>query len=566
MTQPMDNLPHNLPSPTPSHHDPLDGLTDEQRDVAETNLSPGDLLLVQAFAGTGKTTTLRAMANKMYAQNPHKKVLYVAFNNKVQKTAAASFPPNVECRTFDSLAFRSMGVKVEFSMSKIRDAIRMYLPHIRNPHLGLKILESWANRGEPQMGLKEPGEPAPPRHAIDDAKAMLNMMRKRTIPHTMSVCEKEYASKKPALAYDLVLVDESQDLNINMIRVLLHNVQTSIVAVGDQFQRIYMFKNCVNMLGRAGEFVASSGKPWKISQKHLTESFRFGPSVAKVATEITKMHVGRTTTKSDTAAMPEVKGLGFSEDPLPRGNPIEDMLDLTLLHSDVFCIFRTNCALLNFALRWSIQGKVIYFVGGFEPIRSRIVSLWVRWNSSPEEFSEQTKQYETQNIQSEDIGFRKFVEKYRDLLPGHMRTISNMCTEDRDSAQLCVGTVHKCKGLEAECVVLGNDFDVPTKTDNSEELRNLYFVAATRAKKTLWVNDNLQMVIGEKPAPDKKIVPTVTPSPERRRGGKRRFYKKTATKGSSATKAAKRKQTYEPQRATGGNGNPTVGAKRRKYE
>ena len=69
----------------------LRSLSPEQLSVAAAPLTPASVLVVKAFAGSGKTTTLRAMA----CSRPDKKFLYLAFNVTVRDDAGASFPPNV---------------------------------------------------------------------------------------------------------------------------------------------------------------------------------------------------------------------------------------------------------------------------------------------------------------------------------------------------------------------------------------------------------------------------------------------------------------------------------------
>ncbi|MBI9085681.1 MAG: hypothetical protein JEZ11_18940 [Desulfobacterales bacterium] len=63
-------------------------LTREQQAVAACNLVPGEILKVLAFAGTGKTTTLMAVAET----RPNRRFLYIAFNKSVQIEAARKFP------------------------------------------------------------------------------------------------------------------------------------------------------------------------------------------------------------------------------------------------------------------------------------------------------------------------------------------------------------------------------------------------------------------------------------------------------------------------------------------
>ncbi|CAN0052166.1 unnamed protein product, partial [Pylaiella littoralis] len=53
-----------------------------------------------AYAGTGKTHTLRALAE----EHPEWKILYVAFNKSVATSAENVFPNNTTCRTLNSVA------------------------------------------------------------------------------------------------------------------------------------------------------------------------------------------------------------------------------------------------------------------------------------------------------------------------------------------------------------------------------------------------------------------------------------------------------------------------------
>src|SRR6266446_6495871 len=77
-------------------------LTQEQQAIIDC---PADLITVNAFAGTGKTSTLEAFA----LAKPEKRMLYVAFNKAIQTEAEGRFPGNVECRTTHSLAMRAIG-------------------------------------------------------------------------------------------------------------------------------------------------------------------------------------------------------------------------------------------------------------------------------------------------------------------------------------------------------------------------------------------------------------------------------------------------------------------------
>ena len=81
-------------------------LTDEQREVVESSESS---LAITAYAGTGKTSTLKAIA----AARPRERILYLAFNKALAEDSKASFQDqrNVEVRTIHSLAWSVVGKK-----------------------------------------------------------------------------------------------------------------------------------------------------------------------------------------------------------------------------------------------------------------------------------------------------------------------------------------------------------------------------------------------------------------------------------------------------------------------
>ncbi|CAM9815047.1 unnamed protein product [Ectocarpus sp. 4 AP-2014] len=95
----------------------ISNLTAEQRSIVLADVKPGGVLTVLAFAGTGKTTCLRA-----YAQaRPHLKILYLTFNVSVREEAEKTFPPHVACKGVHQLAFRFVGRRFQ---SKLKPDLR----------------------------------------------------------------------------------------------------------------------------------------------------------------------------------------------------------------------------------------------------------------------------------------------------------------------------------------------------------------------------------------------------------------------------------------------------------
>lgn len=74
--------------------------TSEQQSALEA-FATGEDVVITAGAGTGKTSTLRLLAQS----RPGSRGLYLAFNKAIATEAGASFPRSVQARTAHSLAF-----------------------------------------------------------------------------------------------------------------------------------------------------------------------------------------------------------------------------------------------------------------------------------------------------------------------------------------------------------------------------------------------------------------------------------------------------------------------------
>ena len=76
----------------------------------------GNHLVVKAFAGCGKTSTLVA-----YAENhSNLKMLYLAYNRAIRDEGAAKFPKNVVCKTSHQLAWPEFGSRYQHKLGNLR--------------------------------------------------------------------------------------------------------------------------------------------------------------------------------------------------------------------------------------------------------------------------------------------------------------------------------------------------------------------------------------------------------------------------------------------------------------
>jgi superfamily I DNA/RNA helicase len=101
-------------------------LTDEQHAICQAarDLDVGSSLKIQAFAGTGKTTTLAAIAESL----AQRKFLYLVFNRAAADEAERKMPSNVTVRTAHAVAFRSVG---HVYRSRLASSPWAWFPYLR---------------------------------------------------------------------------------------------------------------------------------------------------------------------------------------------------------------------------------------------------------------------------------------------------------------------------------------------------------------------------------------------------------------------------------------------------
>jgi hypothetical protein len=74
------------------------------RPLCADPLDRGGLVVVNAYAGSGKSTTLRLLAET----HPRQKFLYLCFNKNVADAARQVFPSNVRVSTMHGVAYAAM--------------------------------------------------------------------------------------------------------------------------------------------------------------------------------------------------------------------------------------------------------------------------------------------------------------------------------------------------------------------------------------------------------------------------------------------------------------------------
>jgi antirestriction protein ArdC/DNA polymerase III epsilon subunit-like protein len=284
--------------------------TPEQRDVV-TAIMTGEDVVVRALAGSGKTSTLKLAANRLLAEQPDKKIVYVAFNKTVQTEAEAKMPKNVEARTGDSIAFQGIAadLRAKFLAQKGKSAQMKLRAEDIADELGIKPVSIKVKGTETGFSSRE--IPAIIKQAVnafsisDDDNIMPKHFPEEldTIPPAFleyanaywddlndangvfgfnnAHITKIWALTNPDLGAagsglktpaDVIFFDEAQDINPVIAKVIAsQSIQK--VYVGDGNQAIYAFRGAEDQLDKT---TAKYDLP-------MTKSFRFGPEVAGIA-------------------------------------------------------------------------------------------------------------------------------------------------------------------------------------------------------------------------------------------------------------------------------------------
>lgn len=290
------------------------------------------ILKILAFAGAGKTSTLKLIAESM----PSKRGIYLAFNKAIVDDVKRKMPQNVEVKTFHGLAYNGVP---RYITDKLKNGSRFtqktYVDHVLQQYqvvddfvvTGDRILTDEQkilrkNLGKPidetvTVSIDTPKQfkilkmamdkfltsPEPePSHELlfktipnalaidlqdDYIKPIADMLHPVLcglwndyksqngyfqIPHDVYL--KLYALGNPQIKKDFILFDEAQDADSLMLHIL-KGQNTKVILVGDPYQQLYEWRGAVNAMSQVQGEVC-----------YLTQSFRFGATIATNANKL----------------------------------------------------------------------------------------------------------------------------------------------------------------------------------------------------------------------------------------------------------------------------------------
>lgn len=474
--------------------------TDEQAHVVD-QFSTGDTLAVNAYAGTGKTSTLMLVAEAA-GRRPGQ---YVAFNKAIVTEAGRKFPKTVACNTAHSLAFRAVGRSMAHRLNARRmkgvEIARVLgvQPFTCSPEAGVtKTLSAGYLAGVVMRTVSrfcQSAETEPlPRHVpyqdgIDRPAAGRrtwdnNMLMREHImgwvraawrdlmepegllPYKHEHYLKAWQLGDPFIPADYIMFDEAQDANPVMLAIVANQEHAQRVYVGDAYQQIYTFTGAVNALQSLGDEVRTAS---------LTQSFRFGPAIAELANvALTDLEAPAPLLGFDQVA----STVGYCESP-----------DAILT--------RTNARAMTELFAAIRAGRRPHLVGGGKEVagfaRAANDLMAEGRTSYPDlacfESWGEVQEYVEQDPQGSELALMvKLVDEFGTSTI--LEALDRMPSEA--SSGLVISTAHKAKGREWHRVQLGNDFPDPVRDAraagslndpdaSNEELRLLY-VAVTRGQ------------------------------------------------------------------------------------
>jgi superfamily I DNA/RNA helicase len=524
--------------------------TDEQLKPLELTQQLQSLKIL-AYAGTGKTTTLKMISDNLHAKG--KRGLYCAFNKAIADEAKSKLPSSVQCRTFHSLAYsnlpRSLTSKVngehmfpsmlakQYNLREMRVAIDDDWYYKQPIHI-LKSLDKQIDKDnkrkftatqQAQMinesvstFCKTASKEIAPRHVtlpdwINKDKNIVAMLQQQFFPLVKRRWEqlidtnnnvrighdiylKVWQLSEPELNFDYILMDEAQDLDPLMASILIRQKHIAVFYVGDAQQQIYDWRGAVNAM-----------KNLNLPEFRLTKSFRFGPQVAITASKVLNM-------------------LG-EEIPLKGHDPIQSTVTFEKLACPPNAILcRTNKGAfeeliaahrLNDGRKYAINAdvkEILSFLKNAKKLMRGddtdhpVLDNFLRW--------EEVQEYaELDPMNQEVSGFVRIINEFEDI-DLLIQVVENSSDTTIDEADCVICTAHKSKGLEWDNVLISGDFKLGLiegadrdvgmnhvkntfkQTDNFKDVMpaitsaitelpdselRLIYVAVTRAKKNLGI-------------------------------------------------------------------------------
>lgn len=469
-------------------------------------------LMVEAVAGSGKTTTIMGALSHMRGD-----VLLMAFNKSIATELGNRAPSHVMCKTFHSLGFSALvrgrrRGEVEVDGRKTWSILKGKIRGADGARVNLTrpAIDTYGGFVAKLVGLaKQAGIGALAEDS--DASAWRAIIRHHNLTlRSRDASEEtaiEIARKVLAIAgecdtvidfddmlwlalrnnvtfrkFDWVVVDEAQDTNPLQVEIVRRSsdAQTRTVFVGDPMQAIYGFR------GADSTAMPRIAETFECTKLPLSVSYRCAANIVATAREY----------------CPHIEAA-----PNAASGSVTDVEEFDLAKLDGVVLCRNNAPLLAVAYRCIAIGRPVQFHGkdlgkNLDNLIKRIAGA----TTSLDAFAAKAETWylrEYAKSQNDDdvAAMDRLADRIECLrvmvaaAPEDDRTVQGL--RDR-AARLFIGrasglelaSIHKSKGMEWDVVNILDAWRMPSKFSvgtpwMEQQESNLHYVAITRAKHVL---------------------------------------------------------------------------------
>jgi len=445
----------------------VQNLTVQQQAVVN---STEPTVIVNAVAGSGKTATLMHLATK------YKKGIYLAFNKAIVKDVIPKLPLGWTCKTFN--AFGLGMVKQHYPYAKV-DFLKYSRNNYSHPNANVLVSKHMCMNGNiSETSWKTTCDRFKISHSyIKEAQELLARGQEDTnVISGDDMLQYPIENGWKSNKYEIVLIDECQDLNPQQIEFLTCIPTERIVFVGDINQAIYGFR------GSDPYAMDKIRDHYNPTDYELTETFRCPQEILTTVKHI----------------VPNIFSKKTNGQVIIEGN-----MSNIEYPDECFIISRTNSNLVRLAYKF-IQENKHFSIGGtfITQLKKDLNKVFNGCTSLTEMQENVVTQYEREitRAKGNKWSITSIENKYDSLLaiikiatnPEDIHVfVKNLAMHSDSASCRKLMTIHAAKGLETPTVFFINSdscayFKEKAGTEwEKQQEDNLYYVACTRALKTL---------------------------------------------------------------------------------
>lgn len=446
--------------------------------------------VVFGVAGSRKTSLAVDIAHL----HKDKKILYLSFGRENTKSAKERLPSNTLCINFHSFAKKQLNL----NSSQIVERVGMEMLSKAFLTLSLKrpqnhilesvalLLEHFSTSGQPLLSLR--------KLTLHSDFQNLKRMDKEQVcflvtqywmnafsngfPVTHDMYLKEVSMRPASHPYDILIVDECQDLNDAMYalidNIIASNFSLKSLKLGDPTQQIFSF------LGASERFLYE--KP----TYRLNSTFRFGGDLVNVVNKFMKGHPLPYFSEMSSLSKRDTLVSTYSSD-----DAIWSIIDE---NPKVALVSQFNLTLWQWMIKLT-EKQIPFFLLGQLQIKEKQVmkSLHNLYHTGTCQNAQwRSMGYDRVKFSARERGDRalllacRFVETLPYDKHGLFDQVSLYSKETQRGAEVLLTTIHQAKGLEFSFVVLADD--LPEEHSGCKMTRadiHRVYTSLTRAKENI---------------------------------------------------------------------------------